>query len=193
MPNHRKKQNVVPKYTKVYQPIIIMAFKIPDTITKQEADLIINKARTKKHALAYAFGFYNCLRVSEVVKLIKEDVNPDTKLMHIRQAKGSKDRKIPVAPEVTSKLRHLPINITPRALQLAVKKIGKEVLGKDIHFHTLRHSGATYYHAVKGWDIRMLQQFLGHSRLDTTQIYTHINPTDLIKRMYGAADHGGVP
>lgn len=59
-----------------------------------------------------------------------------------------------------------------------INKISEEAINKKIHFHTLRHSGATFY-LNKGMNLREVQQLLGHSRIDTTTIYTHINPSDL--------------
>jgi len=75
----------------------------------------------------------------------------------------------------------LPLTIKRRFLQLHITKLGKEVLGKCITFHTLRHGFATHYYN-KTKDIRGLQQSLGHSRLDTTAIYAHTNPEDTIKK-----------
>ncbi len=158
--------------------------RLPDFISKDEADKLIKAAKKKHHKLAIALGFYQALRVSEVVKLKPEDVDKDSRIIKIKQSKGSKDRNIPIAPEVIKGIGNLPIGCGVRALEIKVKDLGKEVLGKDIHFHTLRHSGATHYLNVKKWNIRMVQQFLGHSRLDTTQIYTHVGIGDLVSEMW---------
>jgi len=63
-------------------------------------------------------------------------------------------------------------------LQRAVNRISVKALGKRIKFHTLRHSCATWM-LDRGKDSRFIQQFLGHSRIQTTQIYTHVNPVSL--------------
>ena len=159
--------------------------KIPITITENELIDIVKHTERKHHRLAFMLGFYNCLRVSEVVKLQKEDVDDGRKLLQIRQAKGNKDRNIPIAREVYKYVKYLPIPCGIRALEMMIKQKGKEVLNKDIHFHSLRHSGATHYLNVKKWDIRQVQVFLGHSNISTTQIYTHVNPADLSKLMWG--------
>lgn len=158
---------------------------IPETITEEEFLKILKATKKNHHKLAFALGFYNCLRISEVVNLKPEDIDYGRRLMKIKQAKGKKDRNIPMAPEVLRGLKNLPIGTGGRYLQKLIKEKSIEVLKKDIHFHTLRHSGATHYLNVKKWDTRYLQQFLGHSRLDTTQIYTHVNPEDLMKMMWG--------
>lgn len=170
-----------------------MAFKIPETITEAELIAIINDPKVKKNVrnrYVYLFSFYQCLRISEVMKLLPEDYDPNTKLLHIRQAKRKKDRKVPISPKVIRALKFLPLGSTKakdkgiRAIQYALKKDAKRILGKDIHPHTLRHSGATYYLNAKRWDIRQLQRFLGHSDIKITQIYTHVNPEDLTKLMW---------
>jgi len=161
------------------------ARKIPNTITESELLEIVNHTDKKHHKLAFLLGFYNCLRVSEVVKLRKEDVDDGRKLLLIRQAKGNKDRNIPIAKEVYRFVKYIPIPCGVRALEIIFKQKGKEILNKDVHFHSLRHSGATHYLNVKKWDIRQVQVFLGHSNISTTQIYTHVSPADLTKLMWG--------
>ena len=102
----------------------------------------------------------------------------------LHNAKGGKDRQIPVSKAVERYLRHLPLKIGCRALEHAFKKKCKDVLDRDMHFHNLRHSGATHY-LKTGWNIRLVQQFLGHSNLSTTQIYTIVKPDDLKAAMDG--------
>lgn len=157
---------------------------IPDTITEDELIQILKATKKQHHKLAFALGFYQAMRVSEIVNLKLENIDKGQKLIKIRQAKGGKDRNIPISPAVISGLKHLPIKCKIRALQIAFKNKGDEILNKNIHFHTLRHSGATYYLTKKKWDLRSVQVFLGHSRIATTEIYTHINPQDLVDKMW---------
>lgn len=164
-----------------------MKTRIPETIKEEELLKIVNDKELKdkpKKRLAYLLGFYNCLRISEIIKLKPEDFTPNDKLLHIKEAKGNKDRNIPIAPEVAKLIKHLPYGKGIRGLQKAFAKDSLRILGKRHHMHTLRHSGATYYLNEKHWDIRQLQVFLGHSNIAMTQRYTHVNPEALTKIMY---------
>jgi len=68
------------------------------------------------------------------------------------------------------------------SLQTAINRLSERILGKRIHMHTLRHSAATYY-LSQGMNIREVQQLLGHSNIQTTQIYTHVTTDDIKKKM----------
>jgi integrase/recombinase XerD len=126
--------------------------------------------------LLYACG----LRVSEVVKLRYEDVGTDGTLQ-VRQAKGQKDR-VTVIP---SKLKEeIGVgqgflfgdgSMTTRNVQAVVKRAAETAgLRKDVTPHVLRHSFATHL-LEQGESTRVIQELLGHSNLQTTQIYTHVS------------------
>lgn len=158
--------------------------KLPETITEEDLLKILQTCKMQHHKLAFALGFYECMRISEVVNLRPENVDRQTKLLHIKQSKGAKDRNIPIAPEVLRGLKNLPIKCGVRALQIKFKKLALEILGKDLHFHCLRHSGITHYLVKKRWSSLEVQRLAGHSKIATTQIYTHIRPDDLVERMW---------
>lgn len=159
--------------------------KLPEVITEEEMIKILNATDNPKRQLAFALGFYQCMRVSEIVSLKPENVDKNMKLIHIKQAKGHKDRNIPIAPEVFRGLKHLPVGVGVRALQISFKKKLKEVLDReDLTFHSLRHSGITHYITKKKWSSLEVQRLAGHSKISTTEIYTHINPQNLVDRMW---------
>lgn len=153
--------------------------KLPETITEEEVKEMIKGAKKNKLKTAIVLGFYQGLRVSEVINLTKSDVDMQRGFLHIKQGKGKKDRDIPIMKPAIFYFRFLPLDVTRQALHKAIKKLGKEVLKKELHFHTLRHGGASFYLNEKRIDIRFIQEFLGHSRLSTTQIYLHVNPQQL--------------
>jgi integrase len=162
-----------------------VVYKLPEIITEEQLIKILKKTKHKHHRIAYALGFYQCMRISEVVNLKKEDIDKSLKLIKIKRGKGEKDRNIPINPKIMGGLKNIPIKIGVRALQKAFKKKAEEVLKrKDIYFHILRHSGVTYYLTKKKWNTLEVQRLAGHSRSSTTEIYTHITPEDLVNRMW---------
>jgi len=148
--------------------------KLPKTVSEQDFLEGLKGVRKPKVKLAFLLGFYQCMRVSEVVNLRKEDVDRDRGFLHILNAKGGKDRDVPIMPPVLRGLKYLPIGRSVRSLERWAN-----MFFPGHHFHTLRHSGATFYLNERKVGIRQIQQLLGHSRLDTTQIYTHITPDTL--------------
>ena len=145
--------------------------------------------------------YYGCgLRKSEGTNLVVNDVLTERKLIHVRKGKGSKERYVPVTDNnlnhITEYLQNgrsflLNQNETDsffinqygtacsdQALTARLKRLtknsGNTVLqGKKSSLHTLRHSIATHL-LQQGMEIEMIQKFLGHASLESTQIYTHI-------------------
>lgn len=158
--------------------------KIPEVLTESEFIKIYKVTKHRHHKLAFALGFYECMRVSEIVNLTHNDIDRGQKLIRIRNAKGMKDRNIPIAKELWTGLKYLPVNCGIRALQIAFKLAAvKAGITKGVHFHSLRHSGATFYLNVRNWSVRQVQVMLGHSKITTTEIYTHVSPMDLVNKM----------
>jgi len=161
--------------------------KIPNVIMEEDLIKIVEATINPKHKLSFLLGFYQALRISEVVNLKPENIDKQSHTIHVKQGKGNKDRDIPIIKPLKINpnsylyaLNKLPVGLGVRALEIAFKQKAKDILNKDLHFHTLRHSGATWLLNKKGWGIRQVQRFLGHSKLSTTEIYTHVNPQDLI-------------
>ena len=165
-----------------------MKRKIPNTITEEEFVKLIKKVRKQHHRIAFILGFYQAMRVSEIVNIKPEDVKFNEHIIQLKEAKGKKDRHIPIMKPilmgdqtVIRALKHLPIPCGIRALQIAFNNYTEKILGKRLNIHTLRHSGLTWLHIKKKWDIRKVQQFAGHSKIETTLIYSHVTPQDLVE------------
>ena len=132
------------------------------------------------------------LRVSEVIDLRVKDIDFEELTLHIKQAKGKKDR-ITVFPEklkasiqnsITGKDRDDFVFSSERGGKLTTRtaqkvfgnSLGKAGIKKEATFHSLRHSFATHL-LENGVDIRYVQELLGHQNIRTTQRYTQVtNP-----------------
>jgi integrase/recombinase XerC len=140
---------------------------------------------------------YGCgLRVSEAVGLNLEDFDRTERWIRVR-GKGRKERQVPYgarADEALGRylemrevavpvlfLNHRGGRLTDRGARNIVKFYGTHVAGdSSIHPHTLRHAFATHL-LSDGADLRAIQELLGHARLSTTQKYTQVSLTDMMK------------
>ena len=137
---------------------------------------------------AYAAG----LRLSEVTGLRVEDIDSKRMVIRVRQAKGRKDRYVMLSPRLLALLREYwtvvrPTDwlfpgdipgqpITGKAVHLSCVRAARDAgLDKHVTVHTLRHSFATHL-LEAGTDLRTIQVLLGHRKLETTAIYTHVSP-----------------
>jgi site-specific recombinase XerD len=163
--------------------------RLPVILSREEIDKIINSIKNSKHRLMIALAYGAGLRVGEVVRLKVADLNFEGLSIHIKQAKGAKDR-ITVMPE---KLKNSLLNacagkkaedfvlesergghLTERTIQIVFERTLKNAkINKPATFHSLRHSFATHL-LENGTDVRYVQELLGHQNIRTTQVYTHL-------------------
>lgn len=131
--------------------------------------------------MAYSTG----IRVSEVINLKIENVDSKRMIINILNSKGRKERTVPLSKNILDLLRnyykvHQPKEYLfngQKSLQYSdasCNKIIKKYIGKQYHFHLLRHSCATTL-LEAGVDLRIIQKLLGHSSIKTTEIYTHVS------------------
>jgi integrase/recombinase XerC len=147
--------------------------------------------------LLYATG----LRVSELAGLDLDDVDRAGRTVRVL-GKGRKERIVPYGEQAARALEaHLgpraeargPVfanrrggRLTVRAIHTIVRRCARAVgITRRVSPHTLRHTFATHL-LDAGADLRAIQEFLGHSRLSTTQRYTHVG-ADQLMRVYDAA------
>jgi len=164
---------------------------LPQVIDKEFLLDKIDKIPNIKHkaiiSLAYSVG----LRVSEIINLKIEDIDSKRMIINIRQAKGKKDRIVPLSIKILDLLRLYFKSCRPSVYlfngQFDLKysatscnQIVKQYLGKEYHFHLLRHSSATAM-LEAGVDLRYIQKILGHYSSKTTEIYTHVSTVSLQK------------
>lgn len=136
------------------------------------------------------FLYASGCRISEALSVQREDIVDGW--LKIRFAKGEKERIVPLAPVATQALErylskqtmsspYIWLNYRAKPLsRISAYKIVKKYLG--VSPHVLRHSFASSL-IIGGADLRVVQELLGHSSLETTQIYTHIQKQNLADTM----------
>ncbi len=164
------------------------AKKLPVVLTKYEIENMLAKTKNFKHRLILELLYGSGLRASEVATLKIQDLDLKNNTGIVRSGKGAKDRLFIISKTTAKKItryieRQKPKQylfekngkpITTRAIRKIVSNIARQAnINKKVTPHTLRHSFATHL-LEQGTDIRTIQELLGHSNLQTTQIYTHI-------------------
>ena len=166
--------------------------KIIDYIKEEEFLKILKAEKKKPFKLAYLFAYGSGLRISEIIgykrkngqeikPLTREQIDLQSKTIKIVGGTNMKDRIAPLFVGFREEyLDMLPLNIKRITLQIHFKTLTKRVLGKPYTFHQLRH-GFAVASIKSGVKLPFLQMALGHSRLDTTGIYTQANPEDMLQ------------
>ena len=172
------------------------ASKLPVVLSKNEIEKIIDSIGNKKHKLLIAVSYGAGLRVSEAVNLKIKDVDLTELTIHLKGAKGNKDRLTIFPERIKSELNEIMTlrdkndfvfaserggRLTERSAQMVFEKaLGKCHINKEASFHSLRHSFATHL-LENGVDVRYVQELLGHANIRTTQIYTKVTNPSLKK------------
>jgi len=171
--------------------------KLPVVLSKEEVANILSSIDNIKHKALLMLVYSAGLRVGEVVKLKPEDIDSKRMLIHIKGAKGRKDRYTLLSETALEILRQYWRKYRPEKWLLGGAKEGKYLsartadkifrnacvragIKKEVSLHTLRHSFAT--HLLEGrTDLRYIQELLGHAHSKTTEIYTHVSTKSLGK------------
>ncbi len=166
---------------------------LPEVLSKEEVKSIIESANNIKHKLILMCLYGMGLRVSELVDLKASDLDFSRDMVKISSGKGNKQRYVMLPKELKFKLEsyiglekpdsylfsgrkgRYTIKSVQKVFEYASKRAG---IKKKVSCHTLRHSFATHL-LEQGVDIRYIQTLLGHSRLQTTQVYTHVANKDI--------------
>ena len=170
--------------------------KLPKVISEEEVAAIINACQNLKHKTMLSLIYSAGLRRGELLSLLKTDIDSKRMIITIRNAKGMKDRNVPLSPVVLTMLRNYYVEFKPekylfegqyggqygkRSLELVLKKaVELAQIKKNVNLHMLRHSYATHL-LEAGTNLRHIQELLGHKSPTTTQIYTHVSTEQLGK------------
>ena len=163
--------------------------KLPVVLSEEEVKRIIQSIDNLKHRCMILLIYSGGLRISELINLKISDIDSKRIMIHIKGAKGKKDRMTLLSEKVLLQLRVYFKEYKPkeylfegqaggiyaaRSIQtLFVHACRKAKIIKEATVHTLRHSFATHL-LESGTDLRYIQVLLGHESSKTTEIYTHI-------------------
>jgi site-specific recombinase XerD len=157
--------------------------KIPRILDKDHVVNSIDKIKNLKHQCILSIGASVGLRVSEVCNLKVEDINSKRMVIIINSGKGRKDRIVPLSNNVLFMLRRYYKEYKPKHYLFegqsgnkysctSCNNIVKKYLGKNCHFHLLRHFTASNL-MEQDVSTRKIQSILGHNSERTVTIYTH--------------------
>lgn len=177
---------------------------LPVVLSKEEVVCLISSTTNPKHTCILSIMYGTGLRVSELTHIKMRDIDTDRMLLRVYQGKGKKDRFTILPALLRETLIRQTRLKTPddylftngrnrcvggkqtgggRLTEASIQKIVAQAarragIGKTVSPHTLRHTFATHL-LENGTDIRYIQELLGHAKLQTTQIYTHVATNNL--------------
>lgn len=168
---------------------------LPIVLSQEEMISIIQCTKNLKHRAILALIYSAGLRISELINLKLEHIHIHRKQLLIKRAKGRKDRYVTLADSFMPLLQNYLTTYKPEIYfaegekrkpysASSVRKFlsrSRKVahINRAVTPHTLRHSYATHL-LESGVGLRHIQELLGHSRPETTMIYTHVARKDLI-------------
>jgi integrase/recombinase XerD len=179
---------------RIIVPFVKKKKQLPKVLSKEEVKFLISNSVNEKHRLIIKLLYSSGLRLQELINLKREDILPERKLIYVKQGKGKKDRVTLLSDKFAQeifiyicktefKTKYLFEGRKGKYSQKSIQELLKKAsfkLNRKITPHMLRHSFATHL-LEAGTDIRYIQKLLGHSNLETTQIYTKVANSDLVK------------
>jgi integrase len=181
-----------------------------DFLTRDELDRLLASAEgsARDHAILTVFGYLG-LRSNELRMLNVSDIDSESRTLKVLHAKGGKQRLMPLEPVEAALRRWLEERpehsealfptgtsrrISNRYLRTLCKRYGVKAgvghrIPQGVHPHCLRHTVATLL-LQAGVDLRVVQEFLGHSSPAVTALYTHVDLASkraAINQLFGVA------
>jgi site-specific recombinase XerD len=173
-------------------PRMRVPHKLPVVLSPAEVDAFFHHVGTLRYRAALMTAYGAGLRVSEVVRLKISDIDSARGLLRVEQGKGKKDRYAMLSPRLLKVMRawwkveqprhwlfpgRTPGKHMDTAMLQLVCRQAAELAGiaKRVRVHTLRHSFATHL-LDQGVELRVIQELLGHTCIDTTARYAQVSP-----------------
>jgi len=165
--------------------------RLPVVLSLSEVEQLITLTKNLKHRALLALAYSGGLRRSEIQKIKPIDIDSDRMQVRIVQGKGKKDRYTILSVKVLDLLRTYYKCYRPKTYlfesqvnkgvylsestfnDIVKKSASKAGIRKKISFHTLRHCFATHL-LEQGVNIRLIQEFMGHTSIKTTTAYLHL-------------------
>lgn len=178
--------------------------KLPTVLAADEVERLLGALERPKYRVFFTTVYAAGLRLREACQLETRDIDAARSVIHVREAKGQKERFVMLSPRLLAILRaywalerppapwlfasttsghHLNPDMARKALKLAAAKAGVE---KKVTPHVLRHSFATHL-LEGGTDLRVIQVLLGHASIKTTTRYARVS-TEVIARTKSPLD-----
>ena len=178
--------------------------KLPVVLSPEEVARLLDAAPSLKYKAALSVAYGAGLRAAEVVSLKVGDIDSERMVIRVEQGKGRKDRNVMLSPHLLELLRAWWKAARPqgwlfpgqgRVNPLTTRQLNRAChaaahmadIKKRVSLHTLRHSFATHL-LEQNIDIRVIQVLLGHSKLDTTALYTRV-ATKTIREVMSPLEH----
>ncbi|MDP5077123.1 MAG: site-specific integrase [Nonlabens sp.] len=169
---------------------------LPVVLSLQEVKKVLDASTNLKHkcmlTMVYALG----LRSGELINLKITDIDKTRRQIHLKNAKGGKDRILPYPDSMRELLKAYYLEFKPQTYlfngqnapqyapeslrQVFIKACVKARIKKTVTLHSLRHAYATHLMDA-GTDVRVIKELLGHNNIKTTLIYTHVTQRTLDK------------
>jgi len=170
--------------------------KLPTVLSQEEIILLLQNTLNLKHRAIIGLLYSSGLRIGELLDLEIKHIDINRKQLHVCNSKGRKDRYVTIADSFIPLAINYVKSYKPKKYFVEGNKEYKKYsassvrafirrsanlagISKKVTPHTLRHSYATHL-LEDGIDLRLIQELLGHSRPETTMIYTHVSKKSLM-------------
>ena len=173
-----------------YIPYAKKSNKLPIVLSQSEVQRMFDVCENLKHKTILALLYSTGMRVSELINLKWENIDRERMVINIIQAKGKKDRQVPLNEQLIELLTkywneykpkeyvlngQFSIQYSDRSVGQVMKQLAEKAgINKRVYTHLMRHNSFTHM-VENGVDINLIQRLAGHSSVKITAIYTHIS------------------